>query len=109
MTTARPVPTRSDATGIQPEAWAFGAQHRLDFDAACGPAPAFDRSSNAALLERIRTLRTILPTMATEVAIARREGARLRRENEALRSRLASGDDRRTAANDVTPTRRESR
>jgi hypothetical protein len=46
-------------------------------------------SSNAALIERVRTLRSILPAMATEVAIARREGARLRRENATLRKQLA--------------------
>ena len=46
-------------------------------------------SSDADLVERIQTLRSLLPALATEVALARREGARLRRENAALRSRLA--------------------
>jgi hypothetical protein len=46
--------------------------------------------SDAALLERLRTLRLILPAMAADVASARREGARLRRENAALMERLAA-------------------
>ena len=50
-------------------------------------------SSDAALLERLRTLRSIVPAMATEVAIARREGARLRTENARLRSRLAEVEE----------------
>jgi hypothetical protein len=45
---------------------------------------ASGRAGDAELLERLRTLRAILPAMATEVAIARREGARLRRENARL-------------------------
>jgi len=44
--------------------------------------------SDAALLERLRTLRLILPAMAADVASARREGSRLRRENAALLERL---------------------
>jgi len=55
-----------------------------------GPAAS---SSDAALLERLRTLRSIVPAMATEVAIARREGARLRTENARLRSRLAEVEE----------------
>jgi hypothetical protein len=43
---------------------------------------------DGALIERLATLRKILPAMATEVAIARREGARLRRENAKLRDLL---------------------
>jgi len=46
-------------------------------------------SSDGELLERIHALRSLLPAMATEVALARREGARLRNENVMLRSRLA--------------------
>jgi len=44
--------------------------------------------SDADLLERIHKLRSILPAMAAEVAMARREGARLRRENAALKNRV---------------------
>jgi hypothetical protein len=62
----------------------------LEQDEYANGSRAFERGSDAALLERIRTLRTILPAMATEVAIARREGARLRRENATLRARLAA-------------------
>jgi hypothetical protein len=47
-----------------------------------------DATSNAALMERVQTLRSILPGMATEVANARREAARLRRENARLQSLL---------------------
>jgi regulator of replication initiation timing len=45
--------------------------------------------SDAALIERLQTLRAILPGMAQDVARARREAARLRCENAALRRRLA--------------------
>ena len=45
--------------------------------------------SDDALVERIRTLRSALPALASEVAIARREAARLRRENAAMQSRIA--------------------
>jgi hypothetical protein len=47
-----------------------------------------DTTSDAALIERLQMLRSILPGMATEVAIARREAARLRRENATLQGRL---------------------
>jgi hypothetical protein len=47
-----------------------------------------DSVSDAALLERLRTLRSLLPVMAADVASARREGSRLRRENAALMQRL---------------------
>jgi hypothetical protein len=49
-----------------------------------------DPVSDAALLERLRTLRSLLPAMAADVASARREGSRLRRENDALMQRLAA-------------------
>jgi hypothetical protein len=49
-----------------------------------------DPVSDAALLERLRTLRSLLPAMAADVASARREGSRLRRENDALMQRLAT-------------------
>ncbi len=52
------------------------------------------RGSDAELLERIHKLRSILPAMAAEVAIARREGARLRRENAALQTRVAELEGR---------------
>jgi hypothetical protein len=51
---------------------------------------SFPQVDDAALLDRLRTLRSILPALATEVAIARREGARLRRENARLRAVLDS-------------------
>ncbi|MCL2430451.1 MAG: hypothetical protein FWD12_14565 [Alphaproteobacteria bacterium] len=50
--------------------------------------------SDAELLERIQRLRSIIPAMAAEVAIARREGARLRRENVALQNRVAELEGR---------------
>jgi uncharacterized coiled-coil protein SlyX len=46
--------------------------------------------SDGALLERLRTLQSLLPAMAADVASARREGSRLRRENAALMQRLAA-------------------
>lgn len=46
-----------------------------------------------ALVDRIRTLRSVLPALASEVAIARREAARLRRENAAMQSRIAELED----------------
>jgi cell division protein FtsB len=46
--------------------------------------------SDAALLERLRTLRQILPAMAADVASARREGSRLRREGSRLRRENAA-------------------
>lgn len=52
------------------------------------------RGSDPELLERIHRLRSILPAMAAEVAMARREGARLRRENEALQKRVAELEGR---------------
>jgi hypothetical protein len=61
---------------------------RLDFGLGHDVARRSFEHGDAALLERLRTLRTILPAMATEVAIARREGARLRRENAKLRDLL---------------------
>jgi hypothetical protein len=62
---------------------------RIEIGAHSERSLAARDSSNAALIERLRTLRSILPAMATEVAIARREGARLRRENATLRRQLA--------------------
>jgi phage shock protein A len=59
---------------------------------------ALDPTSNAALLERVQTLRAILPGMAEEVAIARREAARLRRENERLERRVHELEARQPAA-----------
>jgi hypothetical protein len=62
---------------------------QMEIGAPRDRALASYEGSDSALLERLRTLRSIVPAMATEVAIARREGARLRRENESLRNRLA--------------------
>ena len=45
-------------------------------------------ASRDALTERIRLLRSALPTLAAELAQARREAAGLRRENVALRHRI---------------------
>jgi hypothetical protein len=45
---------------------------------------------DGALLDRLRTLRQIVAAMATDLAIARRDAARLRRENDDLRRRLAA-------------------
>jgi len=56
-----------------------------------------DPTSDAALLERVQTLRAILPGMAEEVAIARREAARLRRENARLERRVHELEARETA------------
>jgi hypothetical protein len=61
---------------------------QIEIGAPRDRALASYEGSDSALLERLRTLRSIVPAMATEVAIARREGARLRRENESLRNRL---------------------
>jgi regulator of replication initiation timing len=47
-----------------------------------------------ALMQRMQMLRSILPTLATEVAIARREAARLRLENATLRARVDELEDR---------------
>jgi hypothetical protein len=44
--------------------------------------------SDDALMQRVQALRSILPTLATEVAIARREAARLRLENATLQARI---------------------
>ena len=46
-------------------------------------------AADGLLLERVRKLSTILPAMAQDVAVARREAAQLRRENAALRDQLA--------------------
>jgi phage shock protein A len=46
-------------------------------------------SDAAALLERLRKLRNLLPAFAEEAAAASREAARLRRQNTKLQSRLA--------------------
>jgi hypothetical protein len=62
------------------------------------PNHATATASDAALVERLQTLRSILPGMAQEVACARREAARLRRENAALRRRLAELEARDAAA-----------
>jgi hypothetical protein len=45
-------------------------------------------SHDDALIDRVRKLSSILPAMAQDVAVARRDAARLRRENLALRGRL---------------------
>lgn len=45
-----------------------------------------------ALVDRLVTLRTLVPALVTEVAVARRENARLRRENAELQTRLAMSD-----------------
>jgi hypothetical protein len=64
-------------------------RHRLRGGGHAGDLARSFEHGDAALLERLATLRKILPTMATEVAIARREGARLRCENAKLRDLLA--------------------
>ena len=46
-----------------------------------------------ALVERLQTMRAIMPAMASEVAAARRESARLRRENASLRQQLSVASD----------------
>ena len=46
-----------------------------------------------ALVERLQTMRAIMPAMASEVAAARRESARLRRENTSLRQQLSDVTD----------------
>jgi hypothetical protein len=45
-------------------------------------------SHDDALIDRVRKLSSILPAMAQDVAVARRDAARLRRENLALKGRL---------------------
>ncbi len=52
-----------------------------------GPVPA--GTDAAALLERLQKLRKLLPAFAQETAAARREAARLRRQNTTLQTRLA--------------------
>ncbi|HUO71778.1 MAG TPA: hypothetical protein VMU39_13470 [Solirubrobacteraceae bacterium] len=54
-----------------------------------GAAVSHRESDAAALIDRIHRLRIILPAMAQETADARREAARLRLENAALRRRIA--------------------
>jgi hypothetical protein len=44
------------------------------------------RLSERAVIDRLHQLRVILPAMAQELAVARREAARLRRENVRLAS-----------------------
>jgi phage shock protein A len=46
------------------------------------------RAADAALVDRIRLLRTILPAMVDDLAHARREIHQLRRENTRLKQRL---------------------
>jgi hypothetical protein len=46
-----------------------------------------------ALIDRIQALRSALPVLAAEAAEARRDAARLRRENAALHSRLEELQD----------------
>jgi hypothetical protein len=48
-------------------------------------AQIWPRSHDAALIERVRKLSSILPAMAQDVAVARRDAARLRKENLALK------------------------
>jgi hypothetical protein len=50
------------------------------------------------LIDRIRALRSALPVLAAEAAEARRDAARLRRENAALRTRLEAVDPSLTEA-----------
>jgi hypothetical protein len=47
-----------------------------------------------ALVDRVRMLQSILPTLATEVAVARREAARLRAENAAMQARIDELENR---------------
>lgn len=49
--------------------------------------------ANEPLIDRIRALRSALPVLAAEAAEARREAAKLRRENAALLSRLQELED----------------
>jgi hypothetical protein len=53
--------------------------------------------SDAELIDRLHTLRSILPAMAAETARARRESARLRNENLGLQQRLAAIESGRSA------------
>jgi hypothetical protein len=48
---------------------------------------------NAALVDRIQKLRLVLPAMAQDAAVARREAAQLRRENARLQARLRELED----------------
>jgi phage shock protein A len=48
----------------------------------------------AALIDRLQKLRNLLPAFAQETAAARREAARLRRQNTTLQTRLAELDAR---------------
>jgi hypothetical protein len=43
---------------------------------------------DAALFDRVQKLAAVLPSIARDAAVARREAAHLRRENASLRSRL---------------------
>jgi cell division protein FtsB len=52
------------------------------------------RAQNAELLMRMRRLTPVLVSLARELAIARREGAALQRENRRLRSQVASLEER---------------
>jgi hypothetical protein len=49
---------------------------------------ASDPRHTAALIDRVQLLRLVLPGLATDVAIARREAARLRCENAKLNARV---------------------
>jgi hypothetical protein len=47
-----------------------------------------------ALMQRMQMLRSILPTLAAEVAVARREAARLRLQNATLQARIDELENR---------------
>jgi hypothetical protein len=51
----------------------------------CGPAPSDDAG---AVLERLTRLRMVLPVIAQELAVARREAGQLRIENRRLQAEL---------------------
>lgn len=51
--------------------------------------PTLTQMRDRAVFDRLSELRVILPAMAYETAVARREAARLRVENERLIARLA--------------------
>jgi phage shock protein A len=61
----------------------------------------------AALLDRLQKLRSLLPAFAQETAAARREAARLRRQNTKLQTRLAELEAR-ARRHDTTTINRKS-
>jgi hypothetical protein len=52
-------------------------------------SPPRTGADNATLVDRVRSLRLLLPSFGQEAASARREAARLRYENAKLRRRVA--------------------